>query len=127
MEREIITIDENGRLFIPAHSVSIWMSEAELIDLFDVLCSTLRATIKAVYKSGILKKFEVEHYDQISKGCSVIRYNLQMIIALAFRIDSFGALKIREYVCHNFGVRDNPPVLNILITGGRKAEKHYSC
>ena len=127
MQREIITIDENGRLFVPAHSVSIWMSEAELIDLFNIVCPTLRAAIKAVYKSGILKEFEVERCVQISKGCSVIHYNLQMIIALAFRIGSFGALKIREYVCHNFGVRDNQPVVNILITRGCEAEKCDFC
>ena len=49
MERAIITISENGRVNIPDSNV--WMSEMELVELFGVLAPTLRAAIKAIYKS----------------------------------------------------------------------------
>ena len=49
MERTIITISENGRVNIPDNNV--WMSEMELVELLGVLAPTLRAAIKAIYKS----------------------------------------------------------------------------
>ena len=52
MERTIITISENGRVSIP--SGNVWMSEMELVELFGVLAPTLRAAIKAIYKSEML-------------------------------------------------------------------------
>ena len=52
MERAIITISENGRVNIPDSNV--WMSEMELVELFGVLAPTLRAAIKAIYKSEML-------------------------------------------------------------------------
>ena len=52
MERAIITISENGRVNIPDSNV--WMSEMELVELFGVAAPTLRATIRAIYKSGHL-------------------------------------------------------------------------
>ena len=52
MERTIITISENGKVNIPVGNV--WMSEMELVELFGVLAPTLRAAIKAIYKSEML-------------------------------------------------------------------------
>ena len=52
MERVIITISESGKVNIP--SGNVWMSEMELVELFGVLAPTLRAAIKAIYKSEML-------------------------------------------------------------------------
>ena len=52
MERAIITTSESGRVNIP--SGNVWMSEMELVELFGVLAPTLRAAIKAIYKSEML-------------------------------------------------------------------------
>ena len=52
MERVIITISESGKVNIP--SGNVWMSEMELVELFGVAAATLRATIRAIYKSGHL-------------------------------------------------------------------------
>ncbi len=52
MERAIIRINANGNVNIPDSNV--WMSEMELVELFGVLAPTLRAAIKAIYKSEML-------------------------------------------------------------------------
>ena len=52
MKRAIVTISESGRVNIP--SGNVWMSEMELVELFGVAAPTLRATIRAIYKSGTL-------------------------------------------------------------------------
>ena len=57
MERGIITMNEYGRVTIPT-STNVWMTEAELSSLLGTIAPTLRAAIRAVYKSGVLKRHE---------------------------------------------------------------------
>ncbi|MEY8687561.1 hypothetical protein AB9N12_15990 [Bacteroides sp. AN502(2024)] len=61
MDRTIITINESGRVNIPGRNV--WMSEMELVELFGVIALTLRAAIKAIYKSGILFPTTTQYCD----------------------------------------------------------------
>lgn len=60
MKRETITIDEYGEVTIPSDTTDIWMSETELVELFGIVAPTLRAAIKAVYRSEVLKPHEAE-------------------------------------------------------------------
>ena len=94
MERIIITVDEHGEVFVP--NGEIWMSEMELTDLFGVISLTVRATIHAVYKSEVLKEYEAERCIHLPNGNSLDVFGLPMIVALAFRIHSFGAEKVRH-------------------------------
>lgn len=52
MGQAIITISESGKVNIP--SGNVWMSEMELVGLFGVIAPTLRAAVRAIYKSGTL-------------------------------------------------------------------------
>ena len=92
MERGIITIDEYGAVTIP--SGEIWMSEIELIKLFGVIAPTIRATIKAVYKSEVLKEYKVQKYIRLENGYYADVFSFPMIIAFAFRINSYGAEQV---------------------------------
>ena len=56
MNREIITMDEYGKVFLP-YSDGIWMRETKLTDLFGVIAPTFRTAVKAVYKNGALKDY----------------------------------------------------------------------
>lgn len=58
MERSIITIGESGNIIMPNNTTDIWMSEPELVELFGIIAPTLRAAIRAIYKSGALKEYE---------------------------------------------------------------------
>ena len=97
-ERNIITMDEYGKIHFPNNSNNIWMSTNELIGLFGITFPTLRANIKAIYKSGILNEHEVQKCIKLPNGNNVDVYSLPLIIALSFRLDTFGAYKMREYV-----------------------------
>ena len=96
MERNIITIGESGYIIMPENVASIWMSEPELVDLFGVIVPTLRAAIKAVYKSGVLKEYEVQKYVRLENGYHADVFSFPIIVALAFHIDSFGAEQVRK-------------------------------
>ena len=96
MERAIITISESGRVNIP--SDNIWMSEMELVELFGVIAPTLRAAIKAIYKSGMLCPVSTQRCDLATPASWATFYNLEMVIALAFRLNTYEASRIREKV-----------------------------
>ena len=98
-KRNIITMNEYGRIHFPdATANDIWMSTNELIDLFGVIYPTLKANIKAIYKSGILDECEVQRSINLPNGISIDVYALPMIVALSFRLNTLGAYKVREYI-----------------------------
>ena len=98
-ERNIITMNEYGKIhFLSTTNNDIWMSTNELIDLFGIIYPTLRANIKAIYKSGILDECEVQRCIKLSNGISIDVYALPMIVALSFRLNTLGAYKVREYI-----------------------------
>ena len=94
MERAIITINEHGIVFVP--NGKIWMNEMELTDLFGVISPTIRAAIRGVYKNGVLKECEVQKYIRLENGYYADVYNLPMVVALAFRLNSYGAEQVRN-------------------------------
>ena len=96
MERAVITINENGKVNIP--SVNVWMSEMELMELFGVIAPTLRAAIKAIYKSGTLCPVITQRCDTITHASWATFYNLEVVIALAFRLNTYEASRIRQKV-----------------------------
>ena len=96
MERSIMTINEYGSFILPEDISGIWMSEPELVELFGVIAPTLRTAIRAVYKSGVLNEYKVQKYIRLNNGCHADVFSFQMIVALAFRIDSFGAEQVRK-------------------------------
>ena len=96
MERAIITISENGNVNIPSDNV--WMSEMELVELFGVKTPTLRAAIKAIYKNGALNHTTTQLCDLATSKSWAIYYNLEVVIALAFRLNTYEASRIREKV-----------------------------
>ena len=103
MKRNVIEITEHGTVIIPDRD--IWMSEPELVSLFGVIAPTIRAAIKAVYKSGILKEYEVQRYIRLSDKCRMDVYSLEMVVALAFRIHSYGAERVRNAILERLYLR----------------------
>ena len=93
MERAIITISESGNVNIPDGDV--WMSFAELVGLFDVVASILKTSIQAIHKSGVIAE-HTQHCVVMPYTYWATLYNMDMIAALAFRINSHGAEKIRS-------------------------------
>ena len=118
MERAIITISENGKVNIPSNSV--WMSEMELVELFGVIAPTLRVAIKAIYKSGTLCPVSTQRCDLATPKSWATFYNLEVVIVLAFRLNTYEANKIRQKVlealCHQ---KKNG--INLLISLGHDA------
>lgn len=97
-KRNIITMDGQGNITLPTDTGSIAMTEWELCELFGVVAPTIRAGIKALCKSGVLREYEIRRTIRLSdKRCMEV-YSLAAVIALAFRINTFGAEQVRRTV-----------------------------
>lgn len=93
MKRSVITISESGRVDIP--SGDVWMSEMELVELFGVIAPTLRAAIKAIYRNSGICPVTTRRCDVATPISRATFYNIEVIIALAFRLNTYEAGWIR--------------------------------
>mgnify|MGYP006949769027 CR=1 FL=1 len=118
MKRATITMDEYGRVAVPSDAASVWMSEMELVELFDVIAPTLRAAIRAVYKSGVLNPCEVERHIRLTNGYYSETYSLPMVVAVAFRINTSNAVMVRKALLERLCLRKERQIL--LVSMGSK-------
>ena len=126
MKRNIITISRTGNVSMPENITDIWMSEAELVSLFGVIAPSVRAAIKAVYKSGILKEYEVQRYIHLSDKIGVDVYSLEMVVALAFRINSYGAERVRNAVIEKLYLRKEKTSIFFSLGGRMETIKYQA-
>ena len=120
MKREYLTIDGHGQLSMPIGCDRIWMTEIELAELLGVLVPMIRAAVKALYKSGIVRESETKRCIRLLNGNYADVYNLEMIFALAFRLNSRHAAIIRRWLLHVATTRSRATVpIMIPITHGK--------
>ena len=128
-ERNIITMDEQGNISLPSDIGATAMTEWEICELFGVIAPTVRAGIKALCKSGVLSIYDIKRIIRISDRYSVEVYNLETIAALAFRVESFGAAKVRrallERIIH--GRKEKTTVFVSVVSDGKPNSRWKAC
>ena len=121
MKRAIITISESGRVNIP--SGNVWMSEMELVELFGVIAPTLRVAIRAIYKSRTLDPAITQRCDLGTPASWATFYNLEVVIALAFRLNTYEASRIRQKVFDSLCQRKETGI-NVFVSLGNDVHSH---
>ncbi|WP_304316839.1 hypothetical protein [Phocaeicola plebeius] len=116
-------MDGSGRVAVPSDIANVWMSEMELVTLFDVIAPTLRAAVRAVYKSGVLKSCEVERRIRLPNGYYAEAYALPMVVALAFHINTPNAARVRNALLERMCLRKDRQVLRVALGSGHR----YGC
>lgn len=114
-QRNIIEWSEHSEyteLTIP--SGEIWMSESEMVDLFGVFIPKLRKTIKALYKEELVKPYEAERTIKKRDNLYVTVYNMEIVLLLAFRLNSYQARAVRKVLMERI-IRDHKP-FEVIIT-----------
>lgn len=104
-------MDGYSRVAVPSDTANVWMSEMELVELFGVIVPTLRAAIRAVYKSGVLNPCEVERRIRLPNSYYSETYSLPMVVALAFRIDTPSASSVRNALLERLCLRKERQML----------------
>ena len=110
---------EYTELTIP--SEEIWMSESELVDLFGVFIPKLRNTIQTLYKEELVKTYEAERTIKQERGLYLTVYNMEVVILLAFRLNSYQARAVRRELMERI-IRDHKPfeVIMTAVKGGKE-------
>ncbi len=99
MKREKITISEDGIITLPSNPTkTIWMRDFEIAELFGVMLPTIKSNIRAILKLGVVKA-DLQHGGVVYGNHILPDYfSLDMIMALAFRINSLNVKLFREYM-----------------------------
>ena len=96
MNGGIITISESGSVSIP--TAPIWMTMQEIADMLGVFGCYIRKAAQAIFKEGTLNKYDVCRHVRANDRISYDVYNLEFVIAVAFRIDSRESRAFREFI-----------------------------
>ena len=89
------------------------MTDYEIADLLGVTLSAVRNHVKSIFKSGVLSESDVYRYIRLENGNRADAYNMEMITALAFRLNSLPAKIFREWVIRKTVTpsRSAPPIV----------------
>ena len=124
MDRGIITISETGVVIMP--TAPVWMKQFEIADLFGMFSCDVRKAIHTIYKNKELNKFDTMKYVKQPDGISYDVYNIEVIIAVAFRICNKESVLFRRFIINEIsGTKRGTPV-TLFVSCGRDNNRWYS-
>lgn len=124
MNRGIITISEMGAVTMP--TAPIWMAQFEIADLFGVFSCDIRKAIHSIYKNKELNECDTMKYIKQSDGIGYDVYNLEMVIAVAFRICSRESILFRKFVANEISTTKKETPITLFISCDRGSNLWYS-
>jgi hypothetical protein len=124
MNRGIITISETGAVTMP--TAPVWMMQFEIADLFGVFSCDVRKAIHVIYKNKELDEFDTMKYVKQSDGISYDVYNLEMVIAIAFRICSKESSLFRRFIINEISTTKRETPVTLFVSCGRNNNQWYS-
>ena len=96
MERGIISINENETVTMP--TASVWMTQQEMSDTFNVFGCDICRAIRAIYKNMELLESDTMRYVRQDNGINCDVYSLEMVIAIAFRLRTKECMAFRRFI-----------------------------
>lgn len=119
--RRIITIDEQENIRFSESKSDVWMTAGEIAGLFHVTASAVNNAIRTIRKSGVLNDYEVCKYIPLEKGCSVDVYSFEIIIPVAFRLNTYYTHLFRQWIMERMLAKkqDSPYVVIVNNDKGR--------
>lgn len=124
MNRGVITISETGAVTMP--TAPVWMTKFEIADLFGVFSCDIRKAIHAIYKGKELDECDTMKYIKQTDGISYDVYNLEMIIAVAFRIYSKESILFRWFVINEICATKKESPVTLFVSYGKGNNLWYS-
>lgn len=119
MKREKITISENSVITLPSNPTeAVRMQDFEMAELLGVMLPTVKSNIRVILKSGVVK-IDLQH-GGIVYGNHVLPdyFGLDMITALAFRVNSLNTKLFREYILGKLYAENSPSTPSVFIQIG---------
>ncbi len=123
MSRGIITISETGVVIMP--TAPIWMTQFEIADLFGMFSCDVRKAIRSIYKNKELNELGTMKYLKQPDGISYDVYNIEVIIAVAFRICSKESVLFRRFIINEISTI-KATTITLLVASVRGNNRWYS-
>ena len=120
MKRGILTNNGQG---IHISDGEVWITAWEIADLFYTTAGAINSRIKAILKANILKGYEVCQCIKLENENSDDVYNLNMIIALSYQIDTGHSAAFRKWLINKVASKQKGISLFIPIS----AANIYNC
>ena len=89
-----ITIEYNTVTVTPGADGDVWLTTSEIARMFEVFVPAITSNIRAIYKHGALRMSETSNLPTAHAEL----YNLEMISALAFRVDTPQSAAFRRWL-----------------------------
>ena len=124
MDRGIITISETGVVIMP--TAPIWMTQFEIADLFGMFSCDVRKAIRSIYKNKELNELDTMKYLKQPDGISYDVYNIEVIIAVAFRICSKESVLFRQFIISKISSTLKETPITLFVSCGRSDNRWYS-
>ena len=113
-----------GAVTVP--TAPVWMTQFEIADLFGVFSCDLRKAIHTIYKSKELNEFDTMKYLKQPDGISYDVYNIEVIIAVAFRICSKESAVFRRFIINEISTTKRETPVTLFVSCGRSNNRWYS-
>ena len=124
MERGVITISETGVVIMP--TAPVWMTKFEIADLLGVFSYDIRKAIHSIYKNKELEEVETRKYIKQPESISYDIYNIEMIIAIAFRVCSKESVLLRQFVISKISTATKETPITLFVSCSRGNNLWYS-
>ncbi len=124
MSRGIITISETGVVIMP--TAPIWMTQFEIADLFGMFSCDVRKAIRSIYKNKELNELGTMKYLKQPDGISYDVYNIEVIIAVAFRICSKESVLFRRFIINEISTIKKATPITLFVVSVRDNNQWYS-
>lgn len=117
MKRGVIIIADN---VVNIPDIPIWMSQAEMADMFGVFGYYIQKAIKSIYKDNVLLELETKRCIIMDRMTSMDVYSLEIIIAVSFKIASGNASIFRKYLINQLQLKNSDKFMYLNLSGFRK-------
>lgn len=107
-------------------SAPIWMTQFEIADFFGVFSSVVHKAIQSIYKNKELNEVETQKYIRQPDGISYDVYNIEVVIAIAFRICSKESILFRRFVINEISTSKKETPITLFLSWGRGNNRWYS-
>ena len=124
MDRGIITISETGVVIMP--TAPIWMTQFEIADLFGMFSFDVRKAIHSIYKNKELNELGTMKYLKQPDGISYDVYNIEVIIAVAFRICSKESFLFRRFIISKMSATMKKTPITLFVSYDNGNNRWYS-
>lgn len=104
----------------------IWMTQFEIADLFGMFSCDVRKAIHTIYKNKELSETDTMKYIKQPDGISYNVYNIEVIIAVAFRICSKGSVLFRRFIINEISTIKKATPITLFVVCVRGNNRWYS-